>query len=261
MESGSGDRGSRDVALPPIRRERESSLGASSATTTSAADPAADSAMTAVGPALSAEWIDLREAEALARRGEPVPEPLTARWVDLWELDPSPARLLRDRLVHVLRARRYSPRTVESYVHWLRCFLVFHRGREIASLGAAEIESFLNHLAVSENIAAATQSHARGARLHLAPRARPRRSRARWSRSRAAAATPAGRSLARRGARRSREAQPHPAPRRIAPLRLRFAAHGGDDSAREGSRSRASRSACAGARATGTASPRCPPRS
>lgn len=33
---------------------------------------------------------------------------------------------LYDRLVHVLRAKHYSPRTEKSYVHWIRRYLCFH---------------------------------------------------------------------------------------------------------------------------------------
>ena len=39
-----------------------------------------------------------------------------------------PAPRLYDRVVEVLRTRHYSRRTEEAYLHWIRRFLLFHKG-------------------------------------------------------------------------------------------------------------------------------------
>ncbi|RIL05182.1 MAG: integron integrase [Proteobacteria bacterium] len=59
-----------------------------------------------------------------------------------------------------LRLRHASPRTEESYLHWLRRFVVFHGGRHPARLGPDAIVAFLNHLALEAGVAASTQNQA-----------------------------------------------------------------------------------------------------
>ena len=48
----------------------------------------------------------------------------------------------RDRL----RAMHYSYRTEETYVDWMRRFILFHQKRHPAQMGAPEIQSFLTRL-------------------------------------------------------------------------------------------------------------------
>jgi len=80
--------------------------------------------------------------------------------------DRPPPRLL-DRLSQALRLRHRSPRTEEAYVQWVRRFILFHEKRHPASMGAAEITAFLNHLAVEAHVAAATQNQALNAIVFL----------------------------------------------------------------------------------------------
>jgi integron integrase len=67
----------------------------------------------------------------------------------------------------VLRVRRASRRTEESYVQWVRRFIVFHGKRHPRELGADEITAFLNHLAVESGVAASTQNQALNALVFL----------------------------------------------------------------------------------------------
>jgi integron integrase len=67
----------------------------------------------------------------------------------------------------VLRVRHASPRTADSYVHWIRRFIVFHGRRHPRELGADEITGFLNHLAVEGGVAASTQNQALNAIVFL----------------------------------------------------------------------------------------------
>jgi len=77
-----------------------------------------------------------------------------------------PTRLL-DAVRLGIRARHYSLRMEEAYVGWVRRFVVFHGRRHPRELGEAEINAFLTHLAVRENVAASTQSQALAALLFL----------------------------------------------------------------------------------------------
>jgi integron integrase len=61
----------------------------------------------------------------------------------------------------------YSPRTEETYVHWVKRFIYFSGRRHPAELGAAEVTAFLNHLARERDVAAATQNQALSALLFL----------------------------------------------------------------------------------------------
>jgi integrase len=74
---------------------------------------------------------------------------------------------LLDELRRQVRLRHYSYRTEQAYVGWVRRYILFHRKRHPAQLGAAEVEAFLSHLASVRNVAAATQGQAMSAVLFL----------------------------------------------------------------------------------------------
>jgi len=67
----------------------------------------------------------------------------------------------------VLRLKHYSIRTEDSYVDWIRRFILFHKKRHPKDMGRAEVEAFLTHLAVEGNVAASTQNQALSALLFL----------------------------------------------------------------------------------------------
>ena len=77
-----------------------------------------------------------------------------------------PPRLL-DRVRERIRYKHYSLRTEESYVQWVRRFVLFHGKRHPSEMGAPEVEAFLTSLAVEGNVAASTQNQARSALLFL----------------------------------------------------------------------------------------------
>jgi len=56
-----------------------------------------------------------------------------------------------------MAVRRYSKRTVESYLYWIRYFIIFHKKRHPSEMGGREVEEFLTYLAVERKVAAATQ--------------------------------------------------------------------------------------------------------
>ncbi len=79
---------------------------------------------------------------------------------------PKPRKLL-DRVRDMLRVKHYSIRTEKSYVSWIRRYILFHGKRHPKDMGVPEIEAFLTHLAVEENVAASTQNQALSALLFL----------------------------------------------------------------------------------------------
>jgi integron integrase len=74
---------------------------------------------------------------------------------------------LLDRVRERIRFKHYSLRTEDSYVQWIRRFILFHGKRHPSEMGAPEVEAFLTHLAVVGNMAASTQNQARSALLFL----------------------------------------------------------------------------------------------
>ena len=66
-----------------------------------------------------------------------------------------------------LRSRHYSRRTEESYCLWVRRFIRFHQLRHPADMAEPEINAFLTHLAVREEVSSSTQTQALSALLFL----------------------------------------------------------------------------------------------
>jgi integrase len=79
---------------------------------------------------------------------------------------PNPPKLL-DLVREKLRVKHYAIRTEQTYVDWIRRFILFHDKRHPKDLGAPEVEAFLTHLAVAGKVAASTQNQAKSALLFL----------------------------------------------------------------------------------------------
>ncbi len=75
---------------------------------------------------------------------------------------PPPRRFL-DTVREACRRLHYSYRTEQAYVAWTKQFILYHQKRHPAEMGAAEITSFLTHLARDRNVAASTQNQAMNA--------------------------------------------------------------------------------------------------
>ena len=74
---------------------------------------------------------------------------------------------LLDRARCHLRVKRYSIRTEQAYVDWIRRYILFHRKRHPNEMGEREISEFLSHLGVEKNVSASTQNQAFSALLFL----------------------------------------------------------------------------------------------
>ena len=75
--------------------------------------------------------------------------------------------LLLDRVRDAIRVRHYSLRTEQTYIQWIRRFILFHQKRHPDKMGKEEIEAFLTYLAINRKVAASTQNHALSAILFL----------------------------------------------------------------------------------------------
>jgi integron integrase len=81
-------------------------------------------------------------------------------------MDAPPKKLL-DQVRDAIRLKHYSYRTEVTYVQWIRRYILFHQKRHPKDMGVPEIEAFLTHLAVTENVAASTQNQAFSSLLFL----------------------------------------------------------------------------------------------
>ena len=74
---------------------------------------------------------------------------------------------LLDQVRQQIRVRNYSIRTETVYAEWVKRYIRFHHYRHPLEMGVVEIEAFLTHLAVTRNVAGATQNQALAALLFL----------------------------------------------------------------------------------------------
>ena len=72
-----------------------------------------------------------------------------------------------DQVRRAIRVRHYSIRTEQSYLHWIKRFILFHDKQHPSTLGEAEVAQFLSFLANEGQVAAATQNLALNALVFL----------------------------------------------------------------------------------------------
>jgi hypothetical protein len=51
-----------------------------------------------------------------------------------------------------MTVRRYSKRTVDSYLYWIKYFIIFHNKRHPSEMLGREVEEFLTYLAVERKV-------------------------------------------------------------------------------------------------------------
>ncbi|MBI2998471.1 MAG: phage integrase N-terminal SAM-like domain-containing protein, partial [Deltaproteobacteria bacterium] len=98
-----------------------------------------------------------QEVKIISRIGVPAPActPPTS----------APRPRLLDQARQAIRTRHYSPKTEDSYVHWIKRFIFFHNKRHPAEMGEKEIAQFLSSLASELHVSASTQNQALNAIL------------------------------------------------------------------------------------------------
>jgi integron integrase len=74
---------------------------------------------------------------------------------------------LLDAVRDAIRVRHYSIRTEQSYIQWIKRYILFHNKRHPKEMGEPEITQFLTHLATDKNVSASTQNQALSAILFL----------------------------------------------------------------------------------------------
>lgn len=74
---------------------------------------------------------------------------------------------LLDQVKTHLRSLHYSRSTEESYINWIKRFIIFNNKIHPEQIGKDQIRKFLNHLAVERNVSASTQNQALQAILFL----------------------------------------------------------------------------------------------
>ena len=80
--------------------------------------------------------------------------------------EPGKPKLL-DQVRHRCRLRHLALSTEQTYVGWIRRFILFHHKRHPLEMGAKEVSAFLTHLAVNGRVAASIQNQALSALLFL----------------------------------------------------------------------------------------------
>ncbi len=74
---------------------------------------------------------------------------------------------LMDQVREALRVHHYSLRTEQSYLQWIKRYILFHGKRHPREMGPKEVADFLTHLAVQRNVSASTQNQALAGILFL----------------------------------------------------------------------------------------------
>ena len=84
------------------------------------------------------------------------------------QLNPKkPARKLLDQYRDAIQTKQYSPRTGETYIQWVREYIIHHNKRHPAEMGAEEINQFIVHIVTDRKVSASTQNQAISAILFL----------------------------------------------------------------------------------------------
>lgn len=74
---------------------------------------------------------------------------------------------LLDQVRITLRTNHYSRKTEESYLSWIKQFIVFNNKTHPEKLGKEEIRKFLNYLAIERHVSSSTQNQALQGILYL----------------------------------------------------------------------------------------------
>ncbi len=74
---------------------------------------------------------------------------------------------LLDQIRETIKLKHFSIRTEETYIHWIKRFIIFHKKRHPLEMGEQQIREFLSYLARELNVASATQNLAMQSILFL----------------------------------------------------------------------------------------------
>ena len=80
---------------------------------------------------------------------------------------PQKPKKLLEQVIDIIHLKHYSERTGETYVYWIKKFILFYGKRHPNTMGASEVEAFLMYLATERNLSASSQNQALSALLFL----------------------------------------------------------------------------------------------
>jgi integron integrase len=80
---------------------------------------------------------------------------------------PPKEKKLLDQYRDAVRLKQYSARTEETYIQWIKAYIVFHKMRHPKEMGIPEIRQFVAHLVSDKKISASTQNQVMSALLFL----------------------------------------------------------------------------------------------
>jgi integron integrase len=80
---------------------------------------------------------------------------------------PAQPKKLLDHVRDKIRFKHYSLSTENTYLSWIKQFILYHGKRHPVDLGAAEVELFLTYLATQRQVSSSTQNQALSAILFL----------------------------------------------------------------------------------------------
>jgi len=86
---------------------------------------------------------------------------------DSEEIESPKGKKLLDQYRDALRVKRYSPRTEDTYVLWVKNYILYHNKRHPREMGISEIGQFITHLASEKEVSVSTQNQAFSAILFL----------------------------------------------------------------------------------------------
>jgi integrase len=72
-----------------------------------------------------------------------------------------------DQVRDAMRLKHYSLSTEKTYVAWIKRFILYHNKRHPLDMGSTEVEAYLTHLAVKQQVAASAQNQALNALVFL----------------------------------------------------------------------------------------------
>jgi integron integrase len=68
--------------------------------------------------------------------------------------------LFLNSVIEYMQTRQYAKRTIETYIYWIKSFILFNHKEHPAKLTEHDVEAFLTYLVVQRNVAAKTQATA-----------------------------------------------------------------------------------------------------
>ena len=77
------------------------------------------------------------------------------------------SKKLLDQVRDAIRTKQYSYRTEQTYVQWIKRYIMFHKKAHPKEMGAEEIKAYISYLANERSVSASTQNQALSAIMFM----------------------------------------------------------------------------------------------